>query len=115
MKNRLFGSFSSMIASIPVSGIPGALELEYRMLEDDLMYKRISDTEEVVSVLSFCRFIRAVADGSNILPVELPNDHVVFYREVVIRLVEAGELPANAIEQFSRTFPSGFLKILSNN
>src|ERR1700689_2723807 len=109
MKSRLFGSFSSMIASIPVNGIPGALELEHRMLEDDLLYKRIPNTQEVASVLSFCQFIGAFADGDNIFSVELPNDHVAFYREVVIRLIEAGELPTNAKERFDRTFPSGFL------
>ncbi|HEY5297119.1 MAG TPA: hypothetical protein VIK59_04275 [Verrucomicrobiae bacterium] len=40
---------------------------------------------------------------------------MAFYREVVVRLIEAGELPSKAKSQFDRTFSAGFLKALANN
>jgi len=44
-----------------------------------------------------------------------PLQHMAFYREVVVRLIEAGELPSKAKSQFDRTFSAGFLKALANN
>ncbi|MGH7991463.1 MAG: hypothetical protein ACREDS_14905, partial [Limisphaerales bacterium] len=40
----------------------------------------------------------------------LPAQHIASYRKIVNGLVEAGELPLNANEQFDMTFLSGFLK-----
>ncbi|HEY5297125.1 MAG TPA: hypothetical protein VIK59_04310 [Verrucomicrobiae bacterium] len=115
MKTCLFDSFRGMVNDIPVKGIPRAIQLEHGMVERDLLYKRAVDMEEAESVLSFCKFFEAVTHGATILPTRLPLQHVAFYREVVVRLIEAGELPLKAKSQFDRTFSADFLKALANN
>lgn len=102
-----------MIDDIPAEGILKVIELERQMLKDDLLYKRVSD-EEVASIFSFCEFIKSVTEEDDMIPVELPGNQIVCFRKIVMRLVEAGELPARAKEQFDLTFPSGFLKVLAN-
>ena len=113
MSARLFESFSGMIDSIPGKAIPRAIELERWMLEDDLEQNRCSSKEETYSILSFCRFIKAVAQGESISPVALPVSHVAYYRKVVMELIEADELPYGAKERFDQTFASGFLRALA--
>jgi hypothetical protein len=109
MKPHFFESFRWMIDDIPAKAIPCAIEREHGMLEDDLLHKRIPDSErDVDSVLSFCRFVRATGDGGYILPVELPLAHIEFYREVVKRLIRAGELPWYGQERFEETFFPAF-------
>jgi hypothetical protein len=110
MKAQLFEAFVKMIESLPVNSILLAAKLERRIIEDGLSKKRVLLMEEAVSVLSFCRFLQAVALGRGIFPMALPRQHVAFYQKTVNRLVAAGELPVNAIEQFVMTFLSGFLK-----
>jgi hypothetical protein len=112
MSARLFESFSGMIDTIPAKGISRAVELERGMVEDDLQHERISSTNDVVSILSFCRFIKAVSHGNAIPPVVLPISHVAFYRKIVMQLIEIGELPHAAIGQFDFSFSSGFLQAL---
>ena len=114
MKTHLFESFAEMVNGLPAAGILKAVELEHRMLENDLLYQRGSETCEITSVLSFCQFIGAVVRGDDIFPIELPARHVAFYRDVVKWLIAAGELPADAKEQFDSTFSSGFFKALAN-
>jgi hypothetical protein len=110
MKARLFEVFVEMIGSLPVNGVLLAAKLERRIIEDDLSKKRDLPMKEAVSVLNFCRFLQAVALGNGIFPTALPGEHIASYRRIVNRLVEAGELPLNANEQFDMTFLSGFLK-----
>ncbi len=97
-----------MIDDIPAKAIPRAIEREHGMLEDDVLHKRIPDSEkDVDSILSFCRFFRATSEGGYILPVFLPWAHIAFYSEVVKRLIRAGELPWFAQERFEQTFNTG--------
>ena len=110
MKAQLFEAFVKMIESLPVNSILLAAKWERRIIEDDLSKKRVLPMKEAVSVLSFCRFLQAVALGNGIFPMALPRQHAAFYQKTVNRLVAAGELPVNAIEQFVMTFLSGFLK-----
>jgi hypothetical protein len=93
-----------MIEEMPMQGIIGTLELERRMIEDDLAQKRTLPIEDAHSILSFCQFIDAAKQGFQISPVALPIQHVSFYREIVRRLVETELLPFNASEQFENTF-----------
>jgi len=100
----LFNTFARMIDEMPMQGIIGALQLERRMIEDDVAQKRTLPIEEAHSILSLCHFIDAARQGFQISPVALPIQHVSFYREIVRRLIEAELLPLNASEQFENTF-----------
>jgi hypothetical protein len=93
-----------MIDEMPMPGIFGTLELERQMIEEDLAQNREMPIEEAHSILSFCQFMAAAKQGSQILPVTLPIQHVSFYREIVRRLVETELLPLNTNEQFENTF-----------
>src|SRR5258708_21981342 len=103
MKTQIFEAFAEMIDGIPAEGILKAVELERLMLKDDLLYKRVSD-EDVASIFNFCEFLKAVPEEDSIVPIELPPNHTAFYRKTVMRLIEAGELPGVAKEQFDLTF-----------
>lgn len=111
MKTNLFETFAKVTESFPVNGLLLMAELQEEMIENDLSQKRILPTEEAISVVNFCRFLKAVAHGSGIFPTTLPVQHLAFYRRTVKRLMDAGELPFNAGKQFSQTF----LSILSEN
>src|SRR5271155_1147770 len=108
MKTHLFEAFVSMIESLPTNAILLVAELQGQMIKDDLSQRRVLPMEEAVSVLNFCRFLHAVACGSGIFPTVMPLQHLASYRKTVNRLMEAGELPLNAGEQFDRTFLSVF-------
>jgi hypothetical protein len=77
-----------------------------------LLYKRVAD-KDVASIFSLCEFIKAVVDEDNILTFDLPKTHTAFYRKTLMRLIEAGELPAVAQEQFDRTFSSDSVNSLA--
>jgi hypothetical protein len=111
MKTGLFEVFIKMIDGLPANAILMVAELEGQMIRDDFSQGRILTMQEAVSVLDFCRFLQAVVRGSGIFPTVLPVDHVASYRKTVNRLIEAGELPFNASEQFDKTF----LSICSTN
>ena len=96
--------------NISAKAIPKAIELEQRMLEDDLLHERISSAKEAASILSFCRFITALIQSENVSPGALSAVHIMFYRKIVTRLIEAGKLSFNAGEQFDAAFSSGSLK-----
>jgi hypothetical protein len=108
MKTHLFEAFVSMIESLPTNAILLVAELQGQMIKDDLSQRRVLPMEEAVSVLNFCRFLQAVACGSGIFPTVTPLQHLASYRKTVNRLMEAGELPFNAGEQFDNTFLSVF-------
>jgi hypothetical protein len=110
MKALLFETFQKMINSVPAKMVRRVVETERLMLEEDLLYKRVKETREVDSLLSFCQFIRAVAENDMITPMMLPARHFACYWEIVKRLIKAGELSANATLQFDLTFSSGFSK-----
>jgi hypothetical protein len=110
MKALFFNAFKEMVDHIPAKAIRKAIETEHLMLEEDLLYKRIPETKEVDSILSFCQFIMAVAQKDIITPMKVPARHFVCYRRIVQRLIKAGELSVDAITQFDLTFSSGFFK-----
>jgi hypothetical protein len=104
MKPHLFEAFARMIESLPANGILLVAELQEQMIEDDWSQKRVLPVEDAVSILNFCRFLQAVAGNGGIFPTVLPFQHLPFYRKTVKRLMEAGELPLNADQQFEKTF-----------
>ena len=113
MSTHLFESFSQMIGEMPAKGVLTAVELQHRMLTDDLARKRTLPLEEAHSVLSFCRFLEAARAGGQIARTVLPAVDTEFYRKTTERLVEAGELPREAKERFDTAFSVARLKLLS--
>jgi hypothetical protein len=110
----LFESFSKMIDQTPARGVLLAIELQRQMIEDDLSSKRSLILKEAASILDFCGFIEVARAGLNtFLTCAVPADHVVFYRKIVGRLIEAGELPSYAKKQFDAAFSENFLKALA--
>jgi hypothetical protein len=110
MKTRRFELFEEMVGSLPVKGVLRAIELEARMVKDDLACRRDLLFVDAVSILNFGHFLHAVKTGGPFFHGTLPGEHMLFYHEVVKRLVDAGELPYTAKEQFDEVFLSDFLK-----
>src|SRR4051794_24643724 len=106
MKPRLFGLFSELIDHTPVEAVLPLVQIEHRMFEEDFACKRVSFTEEVKSVWSFCNFLLSAGCGygSRFAAMILPLEHFAFYRNTVERLMEAGELPVDAKDRFDHTF-----------
>lgn len=114
MNSGLFESFCEMLESIPTKAVLRAADAERKMVAEDLEKKRTEPDEYVTSILSFCDFlIRAVTGGYISLP-SLPVEHCAFYRKVVHRLVEAGELPPEMITQFDGIFFRALSKALND-
>jgi hypothetical protein len=102
----VFGAFSNMISKMPIQAVLKSLDLECKMLEDDLQHHRLTVDEDTFSILCFSLFVQKVKAGEvmhRLKPV--PYDHLEFYKETVVRLVNANELPASAMQQFERAFP----------
>ena len=114
MNSRLFESFCEMIENIPVKAVLKAAEAERRMVEDDLAKKRIRPSEETRSVLSFCEFLVAAAQGDNACFPVLPIEHCAFYRKIVGKLVDAGELPFTVKEHVDHTFSAVLYRTLTS-
>jgi len=96
-----------MIDAIPAGAILRTLERECRMLEDDLAHQRSLPHRDVDSILSFRLFIESVISGRPAARVSsVPLAHLVFYQRTLGRLMEAGELAAEAKEQFDDFFSS---------
>jgi hypothetical protein len=111
--NTLFRSFCNLIHSVPDKGIGRTIEVEGQMLEADLSQKRTLSPQEARSILAFRHFLQAAKLGNNIFPVSLPPNHIVQYREIVERMIEARELPVTAKDQFDRAFSAGFMKAIA--
>src|SRR5690349_12453156 len=99
MYSYLFDSFARMIESAPPKAVIRAAEVERRMVEDDLESNRTVPDEEAISVLGFCNFLTAAAGGVVVALPAAPIEHCAFYRKIVQRLVEAGELPFTVKDQ----------------
>lgn len=105
---NLFRTFSGMVEQLPPESFFAFVEKQQRMIEEDLIHKRLFPIEDTISILKFCRFFEAKATGRSILPSILLPEHVAFYRRIVERLVEAGELPPYALHEFDAKFPVRF-------
>lgn len=113
MISRRFELFKDMIGCIPAKGVLRAIELEQWMIKDDLANQRETPLEDTVSLLCFCRFLQKSKAGESIHSGDLPEEHLSFYRATVERLVDAGELPYTAVEQFNEAFPGEFIRKLA--
>ena len=102
-----------MIENLPIKAVLRAVEIERRMLEDDVAYRRSPHTMDENSILDFCHFLTAVARGSYAVPGNSSLKHVAFYGKIVDRLVDAGELPYCAKEQFYGAYSENFMEALA--
>jgi hypothetical protein len=99
-----------MIDSVPAKGVLKAVARECQMVQNDLARKRTLPPGDARSILAFHKFLKSAADGICITPTTLPIQHIIFYKKTVERLIEAGELPYEAKEQFHETLFTGFIK-----
>jgi hypothetical protein len=105
MSHRLFELFAKMVADLPVRAIPRVLDLECQMLEGDAQNNRVDFPEDAHSILCFRQFVQTVKMGHAMLfPKPFPRDQIEFFKETVVRLVLADELPASAMDQFDAAF-----------
>ena len=75
------------------------------MVERDFEHDGMAGSQDANSVLLFRQFVLTAKRGEALHPVgPLPPDHVEFYKETIIRLVQANELPSSAMEQFDAAF-----------
>jgi hypothetical protein len=94
-----------MLGDLPAPAISRALDAECRMLEDDFQNNRFDITEDVISILCFGAFVEMVKRGNFLrCSTYLPPEHVEFYKETVIRLIQAEELPSSAMNDFDYAF-----------
>lgn len=107
MRLTLLNHLASTLEIIPERAILKTLELESRMLKDDLLHDRPIPVDEAQSVLDFYDFIRSVRDGGPVKKMTSANPchYLAFYRKTVQRLIAAQELPCAALSQFEEAFP----------
>jgi hypothetical protein len=104
LMKELHESFTRMIDTILAKGVYGATELEHLLVEEGLAHKRRLSLQDTISILNFFRYLRSVKLGLIVSPGTLPMNHMPFYRITVERLIEAGQLPYRAKEQFETAF-----------
>lgn len=103
----VFGAFSKTVGHLPSEAIIRALDLECQMLRDDLEHNRLDLDEDTSSILYFSQFIKMVKNGQAVRRARfLPLDHLEFYRETIVKLIQANELPSSAMDQFQNAFPA---------
>ena len=100
----LFESFIEMAERLPPKAVKEALDRESKMVESDLIHDRVLSWMDGFSIMIFHRFIEAVKVHDKLIAVVLPPEHVAAYRELVKKLVRAGELPYNALRDFDDAF-----------
>lgn len=102
---HIFDLFVRIIADVPARVIVKELDLQCRMLENELWRHHQPLTQEAFSILRFGQFVRAAKTGRAVCSVEaIPPDHLEFYKTTVVRLIHANELPLAAADQFDHTF-----------
>ena len=105
MSHRLFELFAKMVTDLPARAIPGVLDLECKMLQADAQNHRVDFPEDAHSILCFRQFVQTAKLGHAMLfPKPFPPDHIEFFKETIVRLVQAGELPPSAMEEFDDAF-----------
>ena len=102
---QIFRIFAKMIGDIPEMAILRALDAECRMLEEDLAHYRLVITADVLSILCFWEYVQMAKLGIFLHhSMRLPAEHMQFYKETLVRLIQAGELPPAAINEFDQVF-----------
>lgn len=113
MNCGLFETFCEMLESIPVKAVVRAADAERKMVEDDLRKNRTVPDFYVDSILDFCNFLTSTVAGIQVTLPVFPVEHCAFYRKIVQRLVDAGELPAEIVGEFERIFSKALSSALT--
>lgn len=93
---------------MPLPALVEFAEKQRKMIEQDFTDRKFPLTEEDFSIINFCRFVEAMAKGSDMPSCIVPYEHERFYRGVIQRLVDARELPIYAVRQFDAAFSPVF-------
>ena len=102
---QIFRIFSNVIRTLPAPAIVLALDAECKMLEEDVEHYRSDLTEDTLSILCFRGFVQMVKAGDVMrCSLRMPPDHIEFYKETLLRLIQAGELLPSAMDQFDFVF-----------
>lgn len=105
MKLRIFELFARTITNLPAQCVLKALDLQCQMLKNDIESKRLPPPDDSFSIFYFREFVRSVKTGRTLNCSKLlPQDHVEFFKETTVRLVEANELPKTAMDKFECAF-----------
>jgi hypothetical protein len=102
---HIFRPFMKMVQRLPAKAIIQALELEYKMLQNDFESNRYVFTEEPLSILYFREFIQTARFGGTMFfSRPFPPEHYEFYRHTLVRLIKAGEVSPSSLEAFDHLF-----------
>lgn len=105
MNLRIFELFARSISNLPAQCILKALDLQCQMLKNDIENNRLPLPDDSFSIFYFREFVRCVKLGQTLHCSKLlPQDHVEFFKETTVRLVQANELPKTAMDQFECAF-----------
>ncbi|HEV2456138.1 MAG TPA: hypothetical protein VGY98_17880 [Verrucomicrobiae bacterium] len=105
MEFESFDHFAEKIIAMPAKAILEALNLDCKILEQDLIRHRSAFRADEYSILCFRQFVRSARSGSGLYPRQcLPPDHLELYRHTVVRLVHVEELPPTPMDAFEGAF-----------
>ena len=109
MATGIFEPFCEMIEGIPPKAILQTVEDSCHRLQNDVFSKLVPYGQEVISILTFNRFLASANGYIEFTRSILPAPHLAFFRKTVARLVEAKELPADSLNWFDEGFchPTG--------
>ena len=105
MRYESFDFFAEKITTMPAKSILGELDLDCKLLEEDLSAHRSSFAEDEYSVLCFRQFVRSAKSGAGVFPRRcVPAYHLELYKHTVVRLVHERQLPSTAMDHFDGAF-----------
>lgn len=94
-----------MISELPARAVPKALDLQCKMLAEDEENRRLAAPEDACSILCFRQFVQTTKSGQAMERLQpLPPDHIEFYKETIVRLIQADVLPTSSMRQLDEIF-----------
>ena len=102
----IFEQFCELIDGIPPSAILRTVENRCHKLQNDVFSKLVPYGQEVISILTFNRFLASANGYIEFTPGILPAPHLAFFRKTIARLVDAKELPGESLKWFDKEFSS---------
>ncbi len=107
MRIQILEMFARTVTALPAECIVKVLDLQCRMLKDDAANNRLPLPADAFSIFYFTEFVHAAKAGQTLNSHRLlPPDHLEFFKETIVRLVQANQLPQSAMAQFDHAFMS---------
>jgi hypothetical protein len=104
-----FNLFAEQVITMPAKEIVDVLDLDCKLLDQDVRTHRSAFAKDEYSILCFRQFIRLARSGGGVYPRRcLPSEHLELYRHTVVRLIHVNELPRTAINAFDEAFAAQF-------